>query len=174
MGAPAAYDRAIAAARGPWAGREGQLDAPYWSSPAEVVEAMLDLGEVSAGDRLIDLGCGDGRIVVAAAARGADALGVDLDAERIAEARAAARRAGLGSRARFRREDLFVTDVREASVVTLYLVPHCHALLRERLLAELRPGSRVVAHAFPLGPWPAEARADVGRRPIFAWRVPER
>ncbi|MFL6859087.1 MAG: methyltransferase domain-containing protein [Allosphingosinicella sp.] len=162
----------VAAARGPWAGREGQLDAPFWPTPAPLVEAMLDLAEVGPDDFLIDLGCGDGRIAIAAAARGARAVGSDLDADRIAEAKAAALAAGCADRAEFRQEDVFATDLASASVVALYLVPHLHTLLHGRLLDQLRPGTRVVAHAFGIGDWAPEKQAIVEGRRIYLWRIP--
>lgn len=168
-----AEDRAFKAMRGPWAGTDQHYDAPYWQTPDAVVEAMLDLAGVGSGDRLIDLGCGDGRIVIAAARRGAEALGIDIDAERIAEAEAAARDAGVAERARFLREDLFATRLEEASVVTLYLVGLPNRLLGPRLQTELAPGSRVVSHCFDIPGWaPAEHRR-VDDRDLYLWVVPE-
>ncbi len=125
-----------------------------------------------AADYLIDLGCGDGRIAVAAARRGARALGVDLDPLRIQEAAAAARIAGVEARVRFRRQDLFRTPIFEASVVTLYLLPEINLRLRPRLLTELRPGARIVSHAFDMGDWRAEAEERLDGRRIFLWIVP--
>jgi SAM-dependent methyltransferase len=162
----------IAAIRGPWAGREGQLDAPFWSTPPDLVEQMLDLAGVGAADYLIDLGCGDGRVAIAAGRRGARALGVDLDPARIGEAKAAAREGGVERRVRFRAEDLFATPLGKASVVTLYLLPHVHALLHGRLLAQLRPGSRVVSHAFPIADWAPAAQEMVERRSLYLWTIP--
>jgi SAM-dependent methyltransferase len=133
---------------------------------------MLDLAGVGSDDYLIDLGCGDGRIAVAAAQRGARALGVDLDPLRIEEAAAAARIAGVESRARFRRQDLFRTPIYEASVVALYLLPRINLELRPRLITELRPGSRVVSHAFHMGDWRADADETHDGRRIFLWVVP--
>ena len=104
----------LAALRGPFAGQEGFLDVPYAQTPPAVVEAMLDLAQLQSGETLLDLGCGDGRVVVAAARRGALATGVDIDGQRIAEAEAAALAAGVAGKALFRREDLFVTPLGEA------------------------------------------------------------
>lgn len=171
--APPLSPSQVAAARGPWAGQEGQLEAPFWPTPAPLVEAMLDLADVRPDDLLIDLGCGDGRIAIAAALRGARAVGSDLDAARVAEAKAAARSAGVADRVDFRQEDAFATDLTQASVVALYLVPHLHTLLHGRLLDQLRPGSRIVAHAFGIGDWAPEAQAIVDGRNLYLWRVPD-
>lgn len=166
-----AEDRAFKALRGPWAGTDQHYDAPYWQTPEPVVEAMLDLAGVGPGDRLIDLGCGDGRIVVGAARRGAGALGIDIDAERIAEAEAAARAAGVEERARFRQEDLFATRLEWANVVTLYLVGLPNRLLGPRLRTELAPGSRVVSHCFGIPEWEPDTHLKVEERDLFLWKV---
>ena len=151
---------------------EPDYDVPYVPTPPELVEKMLDLAEVTASDYLIDLGCGDGRIALAAARRGARALGVDIDPLRIQEASAAARFAGMESRVVFRRKDLFRTPIYEASVITLYLLPRINLELRPRLLTELRPGSRIVSHAFHMGDWRPEADEELDGRRIFLWIVP--
>src|SRR5262245_23337474 len=116
-----AMDSDLSKLRGPFAGTAAHLDAPYVQSPEEVVEAMLDLAEIKAGERLLDLGSGDGRIVLAAARRGALALGVDIDPQRVAEAQATAERMDLSQCAGFRCEDLFATPLGETDVITLYL-----------------------------------------------------
>jgi cyclopropane fatty-acyl-phospholipid synthase-like methyltransferase len=167
-------DRALVALRGPFTGSAEHRDAPYWQTPEALVEAMLDLASVGPGDRLIDLGCGDGRIVIAAATRGALALGIEIDPARIAEAKAAAAAAGVPATARFRREDLFETRLEDATVVALYLLPHVNAMLCARLRGELRPGSRVVGHAFPMPDWAPAAQARVDKRQLYLWVVPER
>jgi SAM-dependent methyltransferase len=151
---------------------EPEYDVPYVPTPPELVEKMLDLAQVTASDYLIDLGCGDGRIALAAARRGARALGVDIDPVRIGEAVAAARFAQLESRALFRRQDLFRTPIYEANVIALYLLPRINLALRPRLLTELRPGSRVVSHAFNLGDWQPDAEDALDGRRIFLWIVP--
>jgi len=154
------------------AAAEPDLEVPYVPTPPELVERMLDLADVTAADYLIDLGCGDGRIAIAAARRGARALGVDLDPARIDQAVTAASFASLGNRVRFRREDLFRTAIYEASVITLYLLPSVNLRLRPRLLTELRPGARVVSHNFDMGDWRPEAdeRHEEGR--VLMWTVP--
>ena len=151
---------------------EPEYDVPFVPTPHTLVEKMLDLAGVGPSDYLIDLGCGDGRIAVAAARRGARALGVDLDPLRIQEAAAAARIAGVEARARFRRQDLFRTPIWEASVVALYLLPRINLALRPRLLTELRPGARIVSHAFDMGDWRAEAEERHDGRRIMLWLVP--
>lgn len=159
----------VRAARGPFVGSAAHRDAPYWQSPPHIVARMLDLAKVGPGDCLIDLGCGDGRIAIAAARRGAHARGVDLDPKRIAEAKAAAAAAGV--KASFRQEDLFDVDLAEADVVTLYLLGHVNNLIRAKLRAELRPGARVVSHAFSIGGWEPTAREEHDHRRIYLWIV---
>lgn len=151
---------------------EEDLDVPYVPTPVRVVNRMLDMAELGPGDYLIDLGSGDGRIPIAAARRGARALGVDIDPARIEEAVFAARLAGVENRARFRRQDLFHTPLREASVVTMYLLPDINLRLRPRLLTELRPGTRVVSHNFTLGDWRPDAAVEIDASHIYFWIVP--
>jgi predicted O-methyltransferase YrrM len=150
------------------------LDVPYEPSAPEVVEAMLRLAGVGQGDVVYDLGCGDGRIVIAAARRGARAVGVDIDPQRIREARANARSAGVEDRVELRVGDLFETDVRPATVVMLYLWPQVNLRLRPKLLAELRPGTRVVSHAHDMGDWTPQRTAVVGGARVLLWIIPER
>ncbi|HWT11866.1 MAG TPA: methyltransferase domain-containing protein [Allosphingosinicella sp.] len=151
---------------------EGDLEVPYVPTPRPVVAAMLDLAELGPEDYLIDLGSGDGRIAIMAAQRGARALGVDLDPQRVSEAAGAAAAAQVETRARFRRQDLFATPLREASVVTLYLLPQVNMRLRPRLLTELRPGTRIVSHNFTLGDWRADAEREIDASRIYLWIVP--
>ena len=151
---------------------EDELDVPYVPTPMRVVERMLEMAAVGPGDYLIDLGSGDGRIPIAAAQRGARALGVDIDPVRIAEAHAAARLAGVETRARFRRQDLFDTALREASVVTMYLLPDVNLRVRPRILTELRPGTRVLSHNFTMGDWAPEAEEERDASRIYMWVVP--
>ncbi len=151
---------------------ELDLDVPYVPTPRPVVQAMLDLAELTPSDYLIDLGSGDGRIVVAAAQRGARAMGVDIDPARVSEGYAAAQLADVGQRTSFRRQDIFDTPIREASVVTTYLLPAINLRLRPRLLTELRPGTRVVTHAFTMGDWQPDAQRVVDGRNIYLWIVP--
>jgi SAM-dependent methyltransferase len=149
------------------------LDAPYVVTDYEVVDAMLALAQVRPDDDVVDLGSGDGRILIAAArSHGARGLGVDIDPARIAESTANARAAGVASRVTFRREDLFRTPLAEAEVLTLYLAPEINLRLRPRILAEMRPGTRVVSHDFDMGGWRANERQMVGTASIYMWIVP--
>ncbi len=151
------------------------LDVPFVPTPNPVVEAMLRLAGVKAGDVVYDLGCGDGRIVIAAARqKGVRAVGVDIDPRRIAEAEANARRAGVADRTRFIRQDLFDADLREASVVTLYLLPSLNVRLRPKLLAELKPGTRIVSHGFDMGDWKPAKVQRAANSDIYLWIVPDR
>ena len=155
-----------------FAQRGREPDVPFVPTPHPLVEHMLDLAGVSAQDFLIDLGCGDGRIAVAAGRRGARALGVDIDALRIQEAAATARIEGVEGRVRFRRQDLFATPIHEASVIAIYLLPEINLRLRPKLLTELPAGARVVSHAFDMGDWTADAEETHDGRRIFLWHVP--
>ena len=150
-----------------------RLDVPYVPTPQSVVDKMLDLAQVGKKDVLYDLGCGDGRIVVTAAKeRGARGTGIDLDPARIAEARENAKRAGVADRASFRVGDLFETDFSDATVVTLYLLPTINVKLRPQLWKQLKVGTRVVSHAFDMGPeWPPEKTAEVEGRRIYYWTI---
>jgi precorrin-6B methylase 2 len=148
------------------------LDVPYVPTPQEVVDAMLDLAKVGKNDVLYDLGCGDGRIVVSAAKRGARATGIDLNPVRLAEARTNARQAGVETRATFKEGDLYQADVSPATVVTLYLLPTVNLKLRPILWQQLKVGSRVVSHAFDMGPeWPAERTVEVEGKTIYLWTI---
>lgn len=146
---------------------------PYVPSPQSVVERMLELAEVDEHDMLIDLGSGDGRIPITAAVRyGARGLGVDIDAGLVELATRNARAAGVEDRVSFRTQDLFETDLSEASVLSLYLPTAVNEALRPRLLKELRPGSRIIAHQFALGDWDADIRETLNNRHIHLWIVP--
>jgi SAM-dependent methyltransferase len=158
-------DQAAAPARRP--------DVIYVPTSPEVVEAMLKLANVTKDDIVYDLGCGDGRIVVAAArAFGAKATGVDIDPQRIAEANANAKTAGVEGRVRFILGDLFQQDIHDATVVTLYLLNTLNLKLRPKLWKELKPGTRIVSHAFDMGDWQPEQKQDVGGTTIYLWRIP--
>jgi SAM-dependent methyltransferase len=148
-------------------------DVPYVPTPQEVVVAMLYAANVGPEDILYDLGCGDGRIVVTAARQfGARATGVDLDPERLSEARANARRAGVTDRVRFLQQDLFETELRDATVVTLYLLPKLNLRLRPRLLHNLKPGARIVSHAFDMAEWQPDQVVPVRGDNIYLLSAP--
>src|ERR1700688_2729973 len=134
-----------------------QINPPYVRTPANVVSAMLKLASVNASDIVYDLGCGDGRIVIAAAKEyGAHGVGIDIDPERIQEARENARKAGVETLVKFEVNDLFAADIHNATVVALYLLPDVHLRLRPKLLNDLKPDTRVVSHDFHMGDWKPE------------------
>lgn len=154
---------------------ERSPDVIYVPTPQPVVDAMLEMANVRKGDVLYDLGSGDGRIPVTAARKyGVRAVGIDIDPQRIKEARVNAEAAGVTDRVTFRQEDLFKTDFSEASVVTLYLLDSLNEKLRPRLLAELKPGTRIVSHAFRMGDWEPEQTRQVDGATIYYWTVPPR
>jgi hypothetical protein len=148
------------------------FDVPYVPTPPVVVEEMLRLAEVTADDFVIDLGSGDGRVVIAAVKKfGARGIGVDLDPDRIEESEYNASVAGVTDRVEFQQQDLFKFDISRASVVSMYLLPIVNLRLRPRLLSELKPGTRIVSHDFDLGDWTPDAKSTV-RKNVFLWIVP--
>jgi SAM-dependent methyltransferase len=170
---------AMLAAAAPLACDDELPHARYEPTPPEIVDVMLELARVAPGDTVYDLGSGDGRIVIAAAKRGARAVGVEIDGELVERARRAAREAGVARRATFRRQDLFAADFRDATVVTLYLLPEVNLALRPRLLGELAPGTRIVSHSHDMADWtPHESREvadETGRvHRVHLWIVPRR
>jgi methyltransferase family protein len=165
------------------AAQDKELDTPYVPTPQIVVERMLGMAGVKAGDMLIDLGSGDGRLVITAAKDyGAHGFGVEIDPKLVSRSSQAAERAGVADRVRFVRQDLFETDFREADVLTLYLLPDVNMALRPKILAELRPGTRVVSHDYGMREWTPDAEArvpapdkTVGLRKesmVYLWIVP--
>ncbi|MCX7893266.1 MAG: class I SAM-dependent methyltransferase [Burkholderiales bacterium] len=150
-------------------------DVIFVPTPQEVVDAMLRMANVTRDDVLFDLGSGDGRIVITAAQRyGTRGTGIDIDPERVQEAIDNAKAAGVKKLVRFRNEDLFAADLRDATVVTLYLLPELNRKLAPKLLAELRPGARIVSHQFDMGSWKPDREATVAGRKIYLWVVPPR
>lgn len=150
-------------------------DVIYVPTPTEVVDAMLKVAKVGKNDVLYDLGSGDGRIVITAAqkygiTRG---TGIDINPQRIAEANANAKAAGVTERVRFINEDLFEADFSDATVITLYLLPDLNLKLRPKLW-QLKPGTRIVSHAFDMGDWKPEQTLDVNGRTVYFWTVPAR
>ncbi|HSA90151.1 MAG TPA: class I SAM-dependent methyltransferase, partial [Burkholderiales bacterium] len=152
-----------------------QPDVIFVPTPHEVVDDMLRLAHVGKGDILYDLGSGDGRIAIAAAKKfGIRAVGIDIDPERIREANENARKAGVAHLVEFRQDDLFKADFREATVVTLYLLPDLNVKLRPRLWSELKPGTRIVSHQFDMGTWRPEKRLESNGRLVYFWTIPAR
>ena len=151
-----------------------QLDVPYVPTPQVVVDRMIQLGNVDAKDVVYDLGCGDGRLVITAAQKGARGMGVDLNPARISEANANAKKAGVANRVQFKVANLFETDVSPASVVTLYLLPEVNLKLRPQLWKQLKVGTRVVSHAFDMGDWAPEQTVRVDGKTIYAWTITEK
>ncbi|MEW6719502.1 MAG: class I SAM-dependent methyltransferase [Thermodesulfobacteriota bacterium] len=160
-------------------------EVPYVTTPDPVVEAMLSIADVGPGDILYDLGSGDGRIVIAAAKRHvARATGIEYDKKLVAESREIAAREGVSDRARFLEQDIFLTDFRDATVVTMYLLPEVNLQLRPRILDELSPGTRVVSHDWDMGDWkpddlrtipmPEKEVFPAGESTVFLWIVPAR
>jgi SAM-dependent methyltransferase len=159
-----------------------QADVPYVPTPSNVVDAMLEIAGVGPGDFVIDLGSGDGRIVIAAASkRGASGLGVEIEGALVNEARREAARQGVAKRVEFREENLFITDIRRATTLTLYLYPRLLMQLRPRFFAELRPGTRIVSHDFDMENWRPDAHVTVPvpdkpygppRSEVYLWIVP--
>ena len=157
-----------------WGLALAQYRVRFEPTPMPVVQAMTDLAAVNAGDVVYDLGCGDGRIVIAAAQIGARAACVDIDPRRIAEAQQNARNAGVADRIAFRNEDLFKTDLRDATVVMLFLSPDFNLALRERL-QRLKPGTRVVSHWHGMGDWKpqkkVDLRVDSREHAVYLWVI---
>jgi ribosomal protein L11 methylase PrmA len=150
-----------------------QPDVIFVPTPHEVVEDMLRLANVRKGDVLYDLGSGDGRIAITAAKKyGIKAVGIDIDPERIREANENARKAGVANLVEFRQQDLFKADFREATVVTLYLLPDLNVKLRPRLWEELKPGTRIVSHQFDMGTWKPDKRLESNGRVVYFWTIP--
>ena len=148
-------------------------DVHFVPTPMEVVNAMLAVAKVTKDDRLFDLGSGDGRIVITAAKRfGTRGVGIDIDPQRITESKRNADTAGVTRLVEFRQADLFETDLKSATVVTLYLLPRLNVQLRPKLFAELKPGSRVVSHAFDMGDWQADSIQSLSGRTVYYWVMP--
>lgn len=168
----AASDEAIVLPQLPEAQR--RPDVIFVPTREAVVDAMLDAASVGPDDIVYDLGCGDGRIVIAAARRGARGVGIDIDPRRIEESRANARDAGVTDKVMFLEQDLFTSDIREATVVTLYLLPALNVKLRPMLMEQLRPGTRIVSHDFDMGDWKPEETVQVDGKTVYLWTIPDR
>ena len=158
-------------------------DVPYLPTTPEAVDAMLKLADVKKTDVVYDLGCGDGRIVVAAAKTyGARAVGIDIDPQRIAQAKENAKKAGVENLVRFEENDLFKADIHEASVVTLFLLSSVNRRLEPKLRRDLQPGTRIVSNTFDMGSWAPEKEFNVDAptsvsefsRHLYLWVVPQK
>jgi len=150
-------------------------DVIFVPTPNDVVNKMLELARVSAKDTVYDLGCGDGRIVITAAQKyGARGVGIDIDPQRIKEARQNASRGKVTDKVKFVEGDLFEADISEATVVTLYLLTELNLKLRPKLMKDLKPGTRVVSHAFAMGDWKPERTENVDGYTVYLWRIPPR
>ncbi len=150
-----------------------KLDVAYVPTPDSVVERMLDMARVGPGDYVIDLGCGDGRINIAAAKRGAFGHGVDLDPKRIKEARKNAQKAGMADKVVFLEENIYETDFSRATVIAMYLFPNINLKLRPKLLENLEPGTRIVSHDFGMDEWkPDKKHGRMDEHAVLLWIVP--
>lgn len=161
----------------PWEGLQiakgASPDVPYVSTPHAIVDEMVRLADVKASDVVYDLGCGDGRLVIAAVKKtGCRGVGIDIDPERIKESRANARAAGVENRVRFAEQNFFASDIREATVMLIYLFPDVNIRLRGKFLSEMKPGSRLVSHAFDMGDWKPDNSASIGAQRVYYWVIP--
>ena len=150
-------------------------DVIYVPTPEEVVEAMLQVAKVTKADVVYDLGTGDGRIPVTAAKKyGARGVGIDIDPQRIKDANENVQRSGVGDKVRIIQADLFEANISEATVVTLYLLPSLNQKLMPKLMKDLKPGTRIVSHAFDMGEWKPEQELDVNGRKVYFWTIPKK
>lgn len=145
---------------------------PFVPSPQEVVDRMIELSSVKKGDLVYDMGSGDGRIVIAAAKKGAKAVGFEIDGDLVKESRENIRKAGVQNLAEIRQQDILSVDFSAASVITMYLLPDVNLKLKPKLLRQLKPGSRVVSHSFDMGDWPPDKVEQVNGRTVYLWIVP--
>jgi SAM-dependent methyltransferase len=148
-------------------------DVPFVPTPQPVVDRMLEMADVKKGDKVYDLGCGDGRIVVTAAKKyGASGVGVDIDPQRIKESNENAKSAGVTDKVKFEIKDLFTMDFHDADVLAIYLLPQVNMKLRPKILSDMKPGSRLVSHSFDMDDWPPDAEDEVDSSTIYFWVVP--
>jgi ribosomal protein L11 methylase PrmA len=144
-------------------------------TPGDIIDEMCKLGKITKNDIVYDLGCGDGRIPVTAAKKyGARGVGIDIDPERIAEANENVKANNVGNLVKIVQGDLFVQDLSQATVVTLYLLPSLNLKLLPKLMKELKPGTRIVSHAFDMGDWKPEKELDVEGRKVYFWTIPKK
>ena len=153
---------------------ENKKIVPFVPTPQEVVDKMIELGGVKNGDTHYDLGSGDGRIVISAAKKGARAMGFEIDPDLVKESRENIKKAGVENLAEIRHQDILTVDLSPATVVTMYLLPDVNLKLRPNVLSQMKPGSRVVSHAFDMGDWKPDKTERVNGRTIYLWIVPAR
>ena len=151
---------------------ENKKIVPYVPSPQFVVDKMIELAGVKPGDLVFDLGSGDGRIVISAAKKGARAVGFEIDGDLVGESRANIQKAGVQALAEIRNQDILTVDLSAATVVTMYLLPDVNLQLKPNLLNQLKPGSRIVSHAFNMGDWQPDKVERVEGRTIYLWTIP--
>lgn len=151
---------------------ENKKIVPFVPTPQEVVDKMIELGGVKKGDTVYDLGSGDGRIVITAAKKGARAVGFEIDPDLLKESRENIKKAGVENLAEIRQQDILTVDLSPANVVTMYLLPDVNLKLRPNVLKQMKPGSRVVSHAFDMGDWKPDKTERVNGRTVYLWTVP--
>jgi precorrin-6B methylase 2 len=154
-------------------GLESKKIVPFVPTPQEVVEGMLDLAQVKKGDTVYDLGSGDGRIVITAAKKyGVRAVGFEIDPDLIKQSRGNIKKEGLEKLAEIREQDILTVDLSPVSVLTMYLLPSVNLKLKPKILSEMKPGSRVVSHAFDMGDWKPDKTVQIDGRTVYLWTVP--
>ncbi|HET8562740.1 MAG TPA: methyltransferase domain-containing protein [Candidatus Binatia bacterium] len=151
---------------------ESKKIVPFVPTPQEVVDKMIDLAGVKKGDTVYDLGSGDGRIVITAAKKGARAVGFEIDPDLVKESRENINKAGVQQLAEIRHQDILTVDLSAASVVTMYLLPDVNLKLKPNILSQLKPGSRVVSHAFDMGDWKPDKTERIDGRTVYLWTIP--
>jgi len=151
---------------------ENKKIVPFVPTPQEVVDKMVELAGVKKGDVVYDLGSGDGRIVITAAKKGAKAVGFEIDGDLVKQSRDNIRKAGVQDQAEIRQQDILAVDLSAASVLTMYLLPDVNLKLRPNILSQLKPGSRVVSHAFDMGDWKPDRIERVEGRTLYLWTIP--
>jgi tRNA G37 N-methylase Trm5 len=151
---------------------ENKKIVPFVPTPQEVVDKMIELGGVKKGDTVYDMGSGDGRIVITAAKKGARAVGFEIDGDLVKESRGNIKKAGVENLAEIRQQDILTVDLAPANVVTMYLLPDVNLKLRPNVLSQMKPGSRIVSHAFDMGDWKPDKTERVNGRTIYLWIVP--
>ena len=170
LGTPALWAQTGAVTYEPERGQSGK-DVIWIPTPDTLVNRILRMAQVTPKDYVIDLGSGDGKIVIAAAREGARGLGIEYNPDMVELSRRRAQQAGVADRARFEKADIFESDFSQATVITMYLLPHLNLRLRHRILA-LKPGTRVVSHEFRMGRWRPDETAKVGHASVHLWLVP--